>query len=48
MLVYYELDPWEQTSAIFFIKNTNIFIHEITSEIIVCEMAAILSWGGWG
>ena len=26
-----------------FDQNTNIFIHENASEIIVCEMAAILS-----
>ena len=27
----------------FFIQNYNIFIHENTFEIVVCEMAAILS-----
>ena len=27
--------------------DTKLFIHEIASEIIICEMAAILSWGRW-
>ena len=30
-----------------FNQNTKLFIHENTSENIVCEMAAILSSGGW-
>ena len=30
-----------------FNQNTKVFIHENASENIVCEMAAVLSWGRW-
>ena len=40
---YYHLDPWEETSVIFFYRNTKFFIHGNAFENIVCEMAAILS-----
>ena len=38
-----QMDPWGQT----FNQNTKLFIHENASENVVCEMAAILSRGGW-
>ena len=46
MLVYHPLDHWEQTSMKFWSK-WNLFIHENGSQNIVCEMATILSRGGW-
>ena len=45
MLVYYELDPQEQTSVIF-CQHIKLFIHENASQNIVCEMTGILSGDG--
>ena len=48
LLGYCQLDPKEQTSAEWnFNQNTKHFIHENTCDDIVCEMAPILSRGGW-
>ena len=44
MLGYCPMDPKEQTSAVL-IKIPIFFIHEIASENVVSEMAAILSRG---
>ena len=44
MLVYFQLEHQEQTSDKFY-HNTNIFIHEIASENIVCKMTANFSRG---
>ena len=40
MLGYCQLDPQRNSN-----QNTKIFIHKSASEIIVCEMVAILSMG---
>ena len=45
MLVYCQLDPWEQTLLKILIKIQSFFILENAYENIVCEMAAILSRG---
>ena len=45
-LGYCQLDPWGQTS-VNFNQNIQFSIHEIVSEHIACEMAAILSRWRW-
>ena len=46
MLDYRQLDPWDKIQWNFN-QTTKISIHENASDNIVCEMAAILSWGRW-
>ena len=41
MLPYYQLDPEEHISVIFF--NSQVFIEENALENVVCKMMAILS-----
>ena len=45
MLGYCWLDNEEQTSVYFFYQNTKKYIYKNISQIIVCEMADILSRG---
>ena len=47
MLGYYQFDPWSELQWYFNKKNTKIFIHENTSEDIVCEMMAIFAGRGF-
>ena len=44
---YCQLNTWTLRNKLQrnFNKNTKVFIYENASEIIVCEIAAILSWG---
>ena len=36
-----------ETNQWNFNQNMKLFIHEYASENIVCEMAAMFSWGRW-
>ena len=45
MLGYCQLDPLGTNLSEILIKKQKLFIHEIASENIVCEMVAILSMG---
>ena len=46
MLVYCQLEPYEKLQRNFN-QYTELFIHETSTENIVCEMAAILFRGRW-
>ena len=45
VLGYCQLDPQKQSWVKFHKKQTKIFINNIASESIICEMAAIFSRG---
>ena len=47
ILGHCQLDPMEQTSVKFFIKNTKLFIHKNAYENMVYQMVTILSRRRW-